>query len=396
LRSGLFLGFMAFLRNQEGTSVLRAIVSDRASLAKLRTLYDLDEVVLQTSRLKYSGLVPCAVKYALWALRQGGRLIVEDTGRADATFVPFTVPFNLIRQWIFKFAGNDVELESFDAAGRMVLRRIAPVTPPGWSAGIVFSGSDAEIPTLRASLQGLLAQPELLPQAGGEIAVCGPARDLAFLDEFPSVRYIVYDEPSDGRFLVCRKKNALIAALRNPRVAILHARIVLEADALRNVPREFDITGPNTVFVAGGRRLTYLSLTQTQSVWPGTMPRHFPFSLRQMTSQDPLRLHERGGLFVDGGAFYVRRAVWEACPLNDNIAWLEDEDVEWCARAFLNGFLIDLAPRSGAISQTSKLSVPPDFGRFTPLIIAAVRNLRWLLAAGRYYRKILFSHSAKL
>jgi hypothetical protein len=246
------------------------------------------------------------------------------------------------------------------------------VTPPGWSAGIVFSGRDAEIPTLLKGLEGLLAQPELTGD-GGEIAVCGPPRDRGFLGGVSGIRYIEHVDPPGQRVMIAAKKNALIRALGGPRVLVLHARIVLEPGALAAVPREFDISGPNILQQAGGRRASYLSLSSSETAWPGRMPRSTPWLMRHV-GDDPIALHARGGLFVDGGAFYVTKAAHRQCPLNDMIAWNEAEDVEWCARAFLDGLLVDIAPDSFAVSQTAKIRMPPNLG---PLTTPMLRALKW-------------------
>jgi hypothetical protein len=329
-------------------------ISDRASLSAARTMVDLDTVTVVTATLKHRNLLPHAFKYALWAVRPGGTIVIEDDGGRSAAPPAYEVSFNIVRQWAFKFIGAGCEVESLDAR-RLVLRRTAPVLAPGWAAGVVFSGNDGEIPTLLRCLDGLALQPELDRTAGGEIVVSGPARDLGFLSDYPHVRYLPYETPPGPRFLIGQKKNALMAALTAPRMVILHARVILDAGALGRAPREFDISGPVTRIAGAGGERPYLSLSQTDAVWPGTVPHRPTRGLHDAPSDDPLALVERGGVFVDGGAFYVTRPVFEACPLHPLIAWEEAEDVEWCGRAFVQGFLIDIAPDSGALSQTSKL-----------------------------------------
>lgn len=331
------------------------IIRDRASLAAARHIVDRDEVTIDTARLKHRNLLPCALKYAYWATRPGGRIIILDQGGKDAAPPAHSVSFNLVRQWTFKFIGAGCRLLSMEP-GRLELERTAELLPPGWSAGVVFSGNDGEVPTLLRCLEGLARQPELDSEVGGEILVCGPARETGFLKQFPQVRYVEYETPPGPRFMIGRKKNALMEAMRGPRMVVLHARVVLDAGALAAVPREFDISGPATrVATRHGGEKPYLSLLQTDSVWPGISVSRTTIGMRDIASHDPLELIERGGVFVDGGAFYVTRPVFEACPLHDQIAWEEGEDVEWCGRAFSMGFLVDLAPASGAVSQTNKL-----------------------------------------
>lgn len=338
-------------------------------IVRARMAIDHDAVIVDAQRLKATGLLPLALKYALFAVREGGRIMVEDEADRELGSPAYAVPHKLVRQWTFQFLGRDTELVSLEP-GRIELRRTRPVTPPGWSAGIVFSGRDAEIPTLLTALEGLRAQPEL-----DEIAVCGPPRDLAFLEGFAAVRYVEHVDPPGERVMIAAKKNALIRALRGPRVLILHARIVLAPGAVAGVPREFDISGPNILQEADGRTASYLSLSSTETVWPGRMARRTPWLMRHV-GDDPIALHRKGQLFVDGGGFYVTKAAHDLCPLNDLIAWNEAEDVEWCARAFVQGLLVDIAPDSIAVSQTAKVRMPPKLGAATAPLLRLVKRLR--------------------
>lgn len=362
-------------------------ISDRRSLAAARGVTDAARVIVHTERLKYRRLLPCAVKYAFWATRVGGEIVVKDDGGKDAAPGPYAVSFNVVRQWTMKFIGAGCEVVSVGAHD-IVLRRTAAKLAPGWSAGVVFSGRDSEIPALLACLEGLEAQSELDRANGGEIVVCGPQRDLAFLSAHPHVRYLDYETPAGPRFLIGRKKNALMAALTNPRMVILHARMVLDKGALARVPSEFDISGPNTRVRTARGEEPYIALLQTEGVWPGEQTRAMTLGLRDMPSGDPLALMERGGVFVDGGAFYLTRPVFEACPLHPEIAWEEGEDVEWCGRAFACGFLVDIAPDSGALSQTNKLRDWSKLGPLaTPLRLAVTWAKTWRAGINDGFKK---------
>ena len=348
-------------------------IASPEDIVRARMAIEHDAVMVDARRLKTTGLLPLALKYALFAVREGGRILIEDEADGDMGSPAFVVPHKLVRQWTFQFIGRDVELLSLDPPGRIELRRTRPVTPPGWSAGIVFSGRDAEIPTLLKALEGLHAQPELT--GGGEVVVCGPPRDLGFLDGFPAVRYVEHVDSPGERVMIAAKKNALIRTLVGPRILILHARVVLAPGALAAVPREFDLSGPNVLQQAGGRSASYLSLGSTETVWPGRMPRRTPWLMRH-AGDDPIALHRKGHLFIDGGAFYVTKAAHEICPLNDLIAWNEAEDVEWCARAFVQGLLVDIAPDSIAVSQTAKIRLPPKLGFATTPLLRLLKRLR--------------------
>lgn len=356
-------------------------VRTRGELAALRNQTGLDAVSIEASGFKHRGLMPCALRYALWAVRPGGRIIVRDQGGMDHEGKPYAAPFNLIRNWAVRFLIRDAELKSFDPAGEMVFVRTTPIVAPGWSAGVIFSGRDSELEPLTICLRGLLAQPELRSEAGGEIVVCGPAAAKPDLSAFPGVSYLPFDEPSSERFLITRKKNHLASTLVGPRLLIVHVRIVLEPDALAAVPREFDILSPNTFVVMDGALTPYLSLTAMDPPLPGRPPRRMSMNTRNLSRMDPLALHEHGFVYVDGGAFMVTRRLFDDCPLDPNLAWEEGEDVDWCLRALLRGYISDLAVGCRAISQTSKFRRRPRLGPLTRPAEKAVRIARWLKAS---------------
>lgn len=347
-------------------------VSDLASLGHCRTLKDLDRVVIETAKLKYRGLLPAALRYAVWAVRPGGRIDVLDGGVEDASSPAFEFSFNAVRQCAARFCARDAEFIDF-GAGTIQMRRRSPILEAGWGAGVVFSGRDEEIPQLLACLDGLQRQPELAVSRGGEIVVCGPARNLDFLRDRPLVRYLVHELPDGPRVMICQKKNALIRSIMGPRVVILHSRIVLDEGCLAAVPREFDMASPNTSVLQAGKRVPYLSLCQSEAAIPGRMPRTVGRTMRSVPDGNPLHLHQHAPLFVDGGAFFVTRSLHHVCPLDDDIAWQEAEDLDWCMRAYAQGYLIDLAPDATAISATSKLRSLPALG---PLTWPAVQGHR--------------------
>ena len=361
----------------DGTSSFT--VSDLASLSRCRTLTDLDHVVIETAKLKYRGLLPTALRYAVWATRPGGRIDVLDGGIEDASSPAFEFSFNTVRQCAARFCARDVEFVDF-GVGTIQMRRRSPIVVAGWGAGVVFSGRDEEIPQLLACLNGLHRQPELAASRGGEIVVCGPARDLDFLSGHSSVRYLVHELPDGPRVMICQKKNALIRAIEGPRVVILHSRIVLDDGCLAAVPREFDMASPNTSVLQAGRRVPYLSLCQSEAAIPGRMPRSVGRTMRSVPDGNPLRLHQHAPLFVDGGAFFVTRPLHDACPLDDDIAWQEAEDLDWCMRAYAQGYLIDLAPDATAVSATSKLRALPALGPLTRPAVEGNRARRLVKA----------------
>lgn len=338
------------------------IVSKAEHLAGLRNSHGLEGVTLQAAAFKHNGLLPYALRYALWAVAPGGTILVTDDGRKDADSPIYAAPFNLVSQWTFRMLGDDVEVVSFQP-GHIELVRRRPAPEPGWSAGVVFSGREAELEGLRACVSALAEQPELSGPSG-EIVVCGPpGAEPDFLRGAPNARYLPYQEPPGPRFLIGAKKNYLAAALRGPRLIILHTRILLAPGALAAAPREFDILAPNTTVQVQGREVPYLSLSLIDSPWPGRMARRLPVHLRHVGG-DASRLRGRGVAYVDGGAIMTMRDLIMACPISPHIGWEEGEDVEWCARALMLGRISDLAEDVHARSTVSKFQRPPRFGPF--------------------------------
>lgn len=355
------------------------IVRHARDLPLLRDSRDLEAVTLHAGALKHNGLLPYALRYALWAVAPGGRILVTDKGQKNPDSPIYEVPFNIVSQWTFRMLGDDVEVANFKP-GEIELIRRRPVPATGWSAGIVFSGREAELDALRACVDALAAQPEL-SGPGGEIVVCGPPGAAPeFLNATPNARYLPYQEPPGPRFLIGAKKNFLAAALKGPRLIILHARVLLAPGALAAAPREFDILSPNTTVQVQGREIPYLSLSLIDSPWPGRMARRLPVHLRHVGGEAS-RLRGRGVAYVDGGAIMTMRDLIMACPINPNIGWEEGEDVEWCARALMLGRISDLAEGVHARSTVSKFSRPPRFGPLERPVEATARSAKTLAAA---------------
>jgi hypothetical protein len=266
----------------------------------------------------------------------------------------------------------------------MVFTRTAPAFAPGWSAGIIFSGQDKELPALYRCLDGLTAQPELLSDIG-EILVCGPTRDMAFLQDYPQVRYVVYDIAAEhqGPFPISAKKNHLMRAMRFDRRLVLHARIVMAPGALTAAPAEFDILAPNVIQRSDKGQEANIGLITIDPGWPEAVPRRFERSTLNVPADQYLRLMAHGRPYVDGGAFAVSARVFDVCPLNDGLLWGDCEDVEWGFRAQTLGFAIDMCPRMEALNTVSKVRTFEALPRPTAhalragnRVVRILRNLR--------------------
>ncbi|MCG8442379.1 MAG: hypothetical protein MI723_11270 [Caulobacterales bacterium] len=316
-----------------------------------------DEVRIDTAGLKYAGLLPHALKYALWSTRPGGEILVHDNGPNEDWIAPWTIPFSLVRMLTFQFLGADTDTLDLDVPRhRIRLKRTRQVRGGDWQAGVIISGNEAEFPVLHEALAGLAAQPEL---AGpNRILVCGPNRDLGFLSGFPNVEYVEYDGPPTKPFAISRKKNALIDAMSAAKILVIHARIKLDPDVLRHAPGEFDFAAPFLCVGEGGRSKPHISYTLQDGGVPLGMGRASPLGSRQV--DDPRRRLRRRRPFIDGGAFFADRESYRACPLNPHLGWGDAEDVEWCRRAEASGKLVDVWPQVTGRTMVDKLATPVD------------------------------------
>lgn len=326
-------------------------------IRRLQTVSGIETITIDARRIKFDGLLPVALRRGFAAIVPGGHITIIDDGRGQSEPPVLDLTFNQVRQIVLKFLGGGCELTDLDESGRITMRRTQDPLLAGWSAGVMYSGQRSEESTMRQCLDALIAQRELTID-GGEIVVCGPSwghRD--FLSSYPGVAYLAFDEAEDGhgRFLLAKKKNALADHLTHDRMILLHSRIVLAPDTLSQVPHEFDILSPNIMRTRrNGRQESYMSLAQIDRPWPGYMLKRRTLMLRDMPQCDPLRLLAEGPCYVDGGAVFVTRPVLDACRMDDRLGWAEGEDVDWCMRAFLAGFVSDLAINASARSLTSK------------------------------------------
>lgn len=325
-------------------------------LYRLRRLTDLDTVRVETALFKRANVLRYALKYALWAVRPGGTIELVDDGPDTFDITLGGMPFSIVRQHAFKVYRDDAALVELDQRGmRLVFRRDAPVPEAGWSAGIVFSGSENEMPVLARALAALAAQGELQLGAGGQIMVCGPAAARGLLADWPDVEYVVFDEANASRAFTTRKKNAMIDAARNPRVAIMHARIVLQPGCLAAFGREFDVSTPCVRYAEAGHTVPYLDWVVAHDMAFDRLPRRRQTSNYYNRDAYLSQLATGGLPYIDGGLFVGMRAAMLAVPLNPFLAWGEAEDCDWCTRLQAEGYLVDLEPQALALSQSWKL-----------------------------------------
>lgn len=327
-----------------------------ADLYELKKRRDLDRVHVDLTRLKYAGLAHHAIRLAFFAVREGGEIHLSDRHAVKMQQIgPFLMRWPTLRALAIRALGRDCTLAPDSPVGEMRFTRTTPVLGNGWSAGIIFSGQDQEIPALHKCLDGLLAQPELL-QEDGEILICGPTRDMGFLQAYPMVRYVTFDlDDTPGPFPISRKKNTLMRAMKAPRRLVLHCRIVLEPGALSNAPAEFDLLGPNVIQRSDKGTEANVGYVTLDPRWPAMVPTRFERSTLNFAPSAYLDMLQDRRPYIDGAAFMVSERVLEHCMLDDGLLWGDCEDVEWCFRAQSQGFLVDMDPDVLALNVASKV-----------------------------------------
>lgn len=343
---------------------MRFDVRTAADLYVLKQLAGLDLVRVDLSAVKYEGLAHHAARLAFFAVREGGQIVLTD-GRASKlqSIAPGLIGWPSLRALIIRALGRACCVQATTAPGEMRFVRQEPLTVAGWSAGVIFSGSDKELPALFRCLDGLMAQPELSGEQG-EILVCGPTRDTNFLSAYPKVTYFTFDlDDAPGPFPISRKKNALLRRMRFPRRLVLHCRIVMEPGALAKAPSEFDILGPNVIQRSRWGDEANVGFVCVDPRWPALQPERFERSTLNVSPMRYMTMLKTRRPYVDGAAFAVNERVLRLCELDENLLWGDCEDVEWCFRAQSHGFLVDMCPQMMALNAASKVrtleALPP-------------------------------------
>lgn len=331
-------------------------VTSAQDLYHLKDQSGLDSVQIDLSAVKYAGLAHHAVRLAFFAVKQGGEIVLTDRGVTKLQSIgPHLIRWPTLRALALRALAKECDV-THSALGEVRLTRRAPLPGPGWSAGIIFSGRDTELPAFYKCLDGLCAQPELVGPAG-EILVCGPTRDMAFLADYPMVRYVVFDlDENDSHFPISRKKNALMAQMQHDKRMVLHCRIVLDPGALAKAPTDFDILGPNVVHRSDRGVRANVGYVAIDPLWPAMVPARFERSTLNVAPERYLDLLRRRKPYVDGAAFAVTKRVLDLCTLDNALRWGDCEDVEWCMRAQAHGFLVDMAPSMIAENAAPKVN----------------------------------------
>lgn len=358
-------------------------------LPALRRQQGLAHVELDLTALLQGNMPQYAVRYALWAVSEGGTVLVNAPTTVDSVnLVTGTWTFQMLTQLVVKASAGLGTLVRCERGSRTLeLQRTAPTAAPGpWSAAIVYSGQPAERVQLATCVEHLRLQPSI--RDGGQLLVCGPPEAAGDVAELPDVEYLPLPTPLQaGRFLVGAKKMAALRALRHERVLVCHTRIALRPGCLEALPDEFDLITPRVWVQGATGPLPYLDLGffDNRSV-----------ALFSPVPQPPIH-YDRGGWlnrlgrlypYIDGGLFCVRRSLALDIPLSETVAWGEGEDAEWALRLMGAGRVLELADGAHADSLTCKTERYARWGHLAAYrgashLAQAVRGLTARLRGGR-------------
>lgn len=328
-------------------------ISNVDDLERLRRLTDQRSLILKISSMqiveKYIGMF---TRYVIWALEKNGVARINLPQLENDPCYGLAAKWPLVVQQIGRWLRNDGEIINIDAVASFIcIKRTSEKTPASWGCGLVVSGAESELPLVKKWLDSVTSQKNVFI---ADLAICGPLKAARLYENLPA-RYIPFDDVSDllGRFLICRKKNHLMASLKGEKLLISHARISFEQTCLATMPREFDLITPRVcLFTTSG--LPYLDwnfiiVKHGQTVSHGG-PLPIGFNRYNWRKYYPF-----SAPYIDGGLFAVSRLQFERTPMRSDAAWGEAEDVEWCANITADSGLVELAEHSIAVSATNKL-----------------------------------------
>lgn len=348
-------------------------------LARLRDLRGLQVIQVEADAFLAGNLPLYLFKYVAWALAEGGSAEVRATRTLDSMgIIPGAWPFQMLVQVACKAIEGIGILTKVDVATRTFsfVRTSAPPEREPWSAVVVYSGREAELPLLDQCLRGLLDQPELTE--GGQIAVCGPVQASGVVQPYPGVEYLPCETPTTaGRFLVGKKKNFAIQHMRHERVLVCHSRIILEKGCLGRIPTEFDLITPRVSIIENNRSIPYVDLFFHRLESNTCFTAYVPPSLGY-PRKDWMRFLRSHYPFVDGGLFCIKKSLALSVPISESIAWGEGEDLEWCRRLLMEGRVLELCINAGSVSLVDKSNLYSKWGQFPGFcaVRVAVRNLQ--------------------
>jgi hypothetical protein len=259
------------------------------------------------------------------------------------------------------------DLVENDANGKVFVKRaLLPAEQDAgldaWTFGIPVGPEDATL--LNATVKRILDLD--VPQK--EILLCGrPGANFKYFDQ---VR-IVGEDITAPPVKICAKKNRLAQEACHPNLCIIHDRVFLPShfySAIKEFGDFYPLTTLQSVFFDDKYNLVPrrysdfgVSYRAKTSVGKGLMrdndtskPNVFSPSVLPIVemsgffSGSPLRFDM--GAYPTGSMYLCKRSVWAAYPQNENLHWIEFEDLEHAYRAVEGGVPSRVNPH--AITQS--------------------------------------------
>lgn len=343
-------------------------ISSVSDIYKIQQIYDeFDEIIILTSELKYTGTLRYFFKYAVWALKVGGKISVQDEPFFSYEYRTDRIDFWQIRNIFFKCLSDDIDVIeiSNDKGIIKALKKVERYDFDGYSFGVVFSGSDAEVPLLTQAVDSILLNDDI-KDFKHEIVVCGPSDFdfTSFLKQFDysAIRYIPFDmNENDKRLRISEKKKFLYEQCRFDCVSISHTRILFPQNYMKALKSfRFDLFTPKVEVKIDGKNYKYLDFGLI-----GGYNLDFCSEKRILASvvldKEIFYFMKKRVPYIDGGLTVFNKKIIREHLYNEKIAWGEAEDVEMCANAYSRGLLIDYNTAVTCCSVTNKLDFKFNF-----------------------------------
>ncbi|WJF90820.1 hypothetical protein QS306_03905 [Paraburkholderia bonniea] len=321
-----------------------------------------------------SPLAPLILWDIAHALKEGGLISVYNDAISESY---------LLRDY-FRLGLEIVE----QSASGIVFRKFAPLAAErdsgldSWTFGIPVGPEDATL--LNAVVKRILE----LDIEHKEILLCGrPGDNFAYLDQ---VR-IVGEDITAPPVQICAKKNRLALEAKHPNLCIIHDRVFLPSD-FGDVVRRFGDCYPLTTLQSVFFDDRYNLVPRRYSDYGishrvrgqnerGVMRNEGVESLSAF-SPGILALTESAGFYganalrygmsnyPTGSMYICKKSVWLLSPQNENLHWIEFEDLEHAFRASDYG----IPSRVNPYGITQSLISRPLLSRATGSFIESARG----------------------
>lgn len=350
-------------------------ISNIDDIYQLQYVYNkFDEIIINTKKLKYTGTLRYAFKYALWALKPNGKLVIQDEPFKDFGFSTKRIDFWQIKHEFFKSLKDDIDLIELDnSRGYIEVVKVKEsYINNGFSFGIVFSGNDSETEQLTKSVRSILDNIDL-GKYDYEIIICGPSNfdSIAYLEQFVSfnVKYLAFDfEPNAKRLMITQKKNFLYENCKYNIVAINHTRILYAKDfIIKTFNKKFDVFTPKVMVEENGKWYRYLDFGLIGSFNTSKVNSASVMSSVYLNNEILYFMKKRMP-YIDGALSIFNKKII-SLPYNENIAWQEAEDIDLSMNLVNKGYLISYFYDIENISLVSKFNIKLNFIRKLKIFI---------------------------